>query len=83
MIDLIIMIFIPIYKAMGPFLFFISLLMMVWNGFQLVVTFTLRIFIIVKYRVCSISMLAVFSVMLFQLAVSPFNRIGLVMEEVA
>jgi hypothetical protein len=30
--------FIPMYKVIGPFLFFVSLLLMVWGGFCLVNT---------------------------------------------
>jgi hypothetical protein len=33
MIEIIGMSFIPLYRVMGPFIFFMSLLMMMWGGF--------------------------------------------------
>jgi hypothetical protein len=40
----------PLYKAIGPFIFFMSLLMMVGEGFLLIVTIFLRVAIITRYQ---------------------------------
>jgi hypothetical protein len=47
----------------------------------LVVTIFLRVAIILRYRGCGVWILAAFWGTLFQLAVSPFNWIDRVMEE--
>jgi hypothetical protein len=39
-------------KVIGPLLFFMSLLLMVWGGFRLIVTAYLRGAIITRYPVC-------------------------------
>jgi hypothetical protein len=36
--DIIGMSFIPLYKVIGPFICFVSLLLMVWEGLRLIVT---------------------------------------------
>jgi hypothetical protein len=54
MIDIIGMSFIPMYKLIGPFLFFMSLLLMMWEGFWLVVTVCLRIDNITRYHGCGV-----------------------------
>jgi hypothetical protein len=64
-------------------IFFLSLLLMVWGGLRLVVTIFLRVAIIKRYRGCGVWVLTAFWGMLFQLAVSPFNWIDGVMEDVA
>jgi hypothetical protein len=46
MIDIIGMSFIPLHKVIGPFIFFVSLLRMVWGGLRLVATIFLRVAII-------------------------------------
>jgi hypothetical protein len=38
MIDIMGMSFIPLYTVVGPFVFFVSLLLMVWGGLRMVVT---------------------------------------------
>jgi hypothetical protein len=43
MIDIIGMSFMPLYKVIGPFLFFVSMLMMVWGGSRLTVKIFLRV----------------------------------------
>ncbi len=48
----------------------------------MVVTIFLRLAIILRYRGCGVWILAAFWVTLFQLAVSPFNWINKVKEEV-
>jgi hypothetical protein len=65
----------------GPFVFFVSLLT-VWGGLRFVVTIFLRVAIILRYRGCGVWIIAAFWGTLFQLAVSPFNWIDKVMEEV-
>jgi hypothetical protein len=67
----------------GPLIFFLSLLLMVWGGLRLIVTVFLRVAIIVRYRGCGVWVLTAFWGTLFQLAVSPFNWIDGVMEDVA
>jgi fatty acid desaturase len=71
LIDLIGMSFIPLYSVVGPFIFFMSLLLMVWGGLRLVVTIFLRMVIIVRYRGCGAWTLTAFWGTAFQLAVSP------------
>ncbi len=82
LIDLVGMSFIPLYSVVGPLLFFLSLLLMVWGGLWLVVTKFLGVAIIVRYRGCWVWILTAFWGTLFQLAVSPFNWIDKVMEGV-
>ncbi len=43
MTDIIGMSFIPLYKVVGPFLFILSMLMMVWGGSRLTVKIVLRV----------------------------------------
>jgi hypothetical protein len=64
-------------------IFFLSLVLMVWGGLRLVVTIFLRVAIIVRYRGCGVCVLTAFWGTLFQLAVSPFNWIDGVMEDMA
>jgi hypothetical protein len=72
LVDLVGMSFFPLYSVVGPLIFFLSLLLMVWGGFRLVVTIFLRVAIIVRYWGCGVWMLTAFWGTLFQLAVSPF-----------
>ncbi len=81
MIDIIGMSFIPLYTVIGPFIFFVSLLLMVWGGLRLIVTIFLKVAIILKYRGCGVWLLAAFWGTLFQLAVSPFNWIDRTIKE--
>ncbi len=64
-------------------IFFLSLLLMVWGGLRLIMTIFLRVIIIVRYRGCVVWVLAAFWGTLFQFAVSPFNWIDSVMEDMA
>jgi hypothetical protein len=48
MIDFMGMSFISMYKVIGPFLFFKSLLLMVWGGFWLIVKVSLRVAITMR-----------------------------------
>jgi hypothetical protein len=74
--------FIPLYSVVGPLMFFLSLLLMVWGGLRLVVKIFRRVAIIVRYRGCRVWLLTAFWGTLFQLAVAPFNLIDKVMEDV-
>jgi hypothetical protein len=82
-LDLVGMSFFPLYKVVGPMIFFLSLLLMVWGELQLAVSIFLRVAIIVRYRGCVVWVLTAFWATLFQLAVSPFNWIDGLMEDVA
>jgi hypothetical protein len=83
LVDLVGMIFFPLYSVVGPLIFFFSLLLMVLGGLWLVVTIFLRVAIIIRYRGCGVWVLTAFWGTLFQLAVSPFNWIDGMMEDVA
>ncbi len=48
LIDIIGMSFIPLYKVIGLFIFFVSLLPIIWGGFWLIITVFLRVAIITK-----------------------------------
>ncbi len=52
LVDLVGMNFFPLCKVVGPMIFFLSLLLMMWGGLWLVVTIFLRVAIIVRYRGC-------------------------------
>ncbi len=54
LIDLIGMSFIPLYSVVDPFVFFLSLLLMVWGSLRLLVTIFLCLAIIMKYRGCRV-----------------------------
>jgi hypothetical protein len=60
LVDLVGMNFFPFYKVVGPMIFFLSLLLMVWGGLRLVITVFLRVAIIVRYRGCGVRVLAAF-----------------------
>jgi hypothetical protein len=82
LIDLVGVSFFPLYKVVGPMIFFLSLLLLVWGGLRLIITIFMRIVIIVRYKGCGIWVLTAFWGNLFQLAVSPFNWIDASMEDV-
>ncbi len=82
LIDLVGVSFFPLYKVVGPMIFFLSLLLLVWGGLRLIITIFLRIVIIVRYKGCGIWVLTAFWETLFQLAVSSFNWIDAAMKDV-
>jgi hypothetical protein len=43
LIDLVGVSFFPLYKVVGPLIFFLSLLLLVWGGLRLIITIFLRI----------------------------------------
>jgi hypothetical protein len=82
LIDLVGVNFFPLYRVVGPMVFFLSLLLLVWGGLRLIVTVFLRVAIIIRYKGCEIWVLTTFWGTLFQLAVSPFNWIDSAMQDV-
>jgi hypothetical protein len=76
MIDIIGMSFIPVCT----FLVFVSLLLMVWGGFRLVITVCLHVVIITRYQWCVVWAFA-FLRTFFRLAVYLFDWIDKVMED--
>jgi hypothetical protein len=68
--------------VMGPMIFFLSLLLLIWGGLRLIITVFLRVIIIVRCKGCGIWVLTVFWGTLFQLAISPFSWIDAAMEGV-
>jgi hypothetical protein len=74
--------FFPLYRVVGPMIFFLSLLLLVWGGFRLIVTVLLRVIIIVRCKGCGIWVLTAFWGTLFQLAISPFSWVDAAMEGV-
>jgi hypothetical protein len=63
-------------------IFFLSLLLLIWEGLRLIITVFLRVIIIVRYKGCGIWVLTAFWGTLFQLTVSPFNCIDAAIEDV-
>jgi hypothetical protein len=61
-------------------IFFLSLLLLVWGGLQLIITVILRVIIIVRCKGCGIWVLTAFWGILFQLAISPFSWVDVAME---
>jgi hypothetical protein len=82
LIDLVGVNFFPLYRVVGRMVIFLSLLLLVRGGLRLVVTVSLRVAIITRYRGCGIWVLTAFWGTLFQLAVSPFNCIDTAMQDV-
>ncbi len=82
LIDLMGINFFPLYRVVGPMVFFLSLLLLVWGGLRLIITVYLRVAIIIQYRGCGVWVLTAVWGTLFQLAVSPFNWIDRVMQDV-
>jgi hypothetical protein len=82
LIDLVRASFFPLYRVVGPMIFFLSFLLLVWGGLQLIITVFLRVIIIVRCKGCGIWVLTAFWGTLFQLAISPFSWVDAVMEGV-
>ncbi len=74
--------FSPLYRVIGPIIFFMSFLLLVWGALWLVVTIFLRVAIIIRYRGCGVWVLTAFWGTSFQPAMSPFNWIDGVMQDV-
>jgi hypothetical protein len=73
LIDMIGTSFFPLYSVIGPMIFFVSLMLLVWGAFRLMVTVMIRVIVIVRYRGCGLWVLTAVWGTLFQLAVSPFS----------
>jgi hypothetical protein len=53
LIDIVGSSFFPLYRVIGPMIFFLSLMLLVWGAFQLMITILIRVIVIVRYRGCS------------------------------
>ncbi len=82
LIDLVGINFFPLYRVVGPMVFFLSLLLLLWGGLRLVVIIFLRVAIKIRYRGCGVWVLTAFWGTMFQLVVFPFNWIDTVMQDV-
>jgi hypothetical protein len=43
-----------LYKVVGPMIFFLSLMLLVWGAFRLMVTVMIRVIVIVRCKGCGI-----------------------------
>ncbi len=82
LIDIVGASFFPLYRVMGPMIFFLSLMLLVWGGLQLMVTVLVRVVAIVRCKGCGIWVLKALWGTLFQLAISPFSWMDAAMEGV-
>ncbi len=82
LIDIVGSSFFPLYKVIGPMIFFLSLMLLVWGAFRLMITILIRVIVIVRYRGCGLWVLTAVWGTLFQLAVSPFTWMDAAMGEV-
>jgi hypothetical protein len=87
LIDIVGASFFPLYRVVGPMIFFLSLMLLVWGGLRLTVTVLVRVIVIVRCKGCGIWVLTALWGTLFQLAISPFSwmegvgvRVGQMME---
>jgi hypothetical protein len=72
--------FFPLYRVVGPTIFFLSLFLLVWGGLRLVITVLARV--IVRCKGCGLWVLTALWGTLFQLAISPFSWMDAAMEGV-
>jgi hypothetical protein len=77
LIDIVGASFFPLYRIVGPMIFFLSLLLLVWGGLWLIITVLLRVIIIVRCKGCGIWVLTA-----FWLAISPISWVDAAMEGV-
>jgi hypothetical protein len=63
-------------------IFFLSLMLLVWGAFRLMVTVLIRVILIVRCKGCGIWVLTALWGTLFQLAISPFSWMDAAMEGV-
>jgi hypothetical protein len=82
LIDIIGASFFPLHRVVGPMIFFLSLMLLVWGGLRLMVTVLLRVIILVRCKGCEIWVLTALWGTLFQLAISPFSWVDAAMEGV-
>ncbi len=83
LIDIVGASFFPLYKVVGPMIFFLSLMLLVWGAFRLMVTILIRIIVIVRYKGCGIWVMTALWGTLFQLAISPFSWVDAATEVVS
>ncbi len=81
-IDIVGAIFFPLYSVVGPMVFFVSLMLLVWGVFRLLVTVLIRAIIIVRCKGCGVWVMTAFWGTLFQLAIIPFTWLEEAMEGV-
>jgi hypothetical protein len=74
--------FFPLYRVIGPMIFFVSLFLLFWGGLRLVVTGLARVIVIVRCKGCGLWVLMALWGTLFQLAISPFSWMDEAMEGV-
>jgi hypothetical protein len=60
LIDIVGASFFPLYKVVGPRSFFLSLMLLVWGAFRLIVTVMIRVIVIVRCKGCGIWVLTAF-----------------------
>jgi hypothetical protein len=82
LIDIVGASFLPLYKVVGPMIFFLSLMLLVWGSLRLMVTVLVRVIVIVRCKGCGIWVLMALWGTLFQLAISPFSCMDAAMEGV-
>jgi hypothetical protein len=82
LIDIVGASFFPLYSVVGPMIFFLSLMLLVWGGLRLVITILVRIIVIVRCKGCGLWVLTALWGTLFQLAISPFSWMDAAMEGV-
>ncbi len=82
LIDIVGASFFPLYSFVGPMIFFLSLMLLVWGGLRLVITILVRIIVIVRCKGCGLWVLTALWGTLFQLAISPFSWMDAAMEGV-
>jgi hypothetical protein len=63
-------------------IFFLSLMLLVWGAFRLMVTVMIQVIVIVRCKGCRIWVLTALWGTLFQLAISPFSWMDAAMEGV-
>jgi hypothetical protein len=63
-------------------IFFLSLMLLVWGAFRLIVTILIRIIVTVRCKGCGIWVMTALWGTLFQLAISPFSWMDAAMEGV-
>jgi hypothetical protein len=82
LIDIVGASFFPLYRVVGPMIFFLSPMLLVCGGLQLMVTVLVRVIVIVRCKGCGIWVLTALWGTLFQLAISPFSLMDAAMEGV-
>jgi hypothetical protein len=82
LIDIVGASFFPLYRVVGPMIFFLSLMLLVWGELRLVITILVRIIVIVRCKGCGLWVLTALWGTLFQLAISLFSWMDAAMEGV-